>query len=341
MTIEELKSGSYRIKQMVNGTTYRVTIDHKPSKKEALQLIANEMSVKGKVTSKMPLKRCCEAYIESKSDILSPSSIRGYTSLIKQISERLASTPVNLITRPMVQTEINNYTNGHSRKTILNLSSFICSVLSFYGNEVGKILIIPEDKLDETKDSYEDDEDEPYTPTTEEVQAILNELKGTKYEVALLLACAGLRRSEVCALTIDDLSDDNILTINKALVQDKNKKWIKKRTKTPASRRKLEISDYLANRIREQGYVYDGFPGQIYKRLTDTQKKLGIQHFSLHTMRRFFCSSMHNIGCTDKQSEGLGGWANPVVMKKKYQKSMEMDKANKKLVSYLDNLVGQ
>ena len=36
MTIEKLKSGSYRIVQMHEGKRYRVTIDHKPTQKEAM-----------------------------------------------------------------------------------------------------------------------------------------------------------------------------------------------------------------------------------------------------------------------------------------------------------------
>lgn len=133
MTIEKLPSGNYRIKQMVNGTMYRITVDHKPSSREALKLVAEKMSVKG-ISSKMPLKRACEAYIESKSNVLSPSSIRGYNSLVKQISEGLLSAPIDTITKPMVQTEINKYAAEHSPKTTSNLSGFILSVLKYYGN---------------------------------------------------------------------------------------------------------------------------------------------------------------------------------------------------------------
>lgn len=327
MTIEKLKSGSYRIKQMVNGTTYRITVDHKPSNKEALQLIAKEMSAKGTVSSKMPLKRACESYIESKSNVLSPSSMRGYNSLVKQISDRLSSTPIDVITRPMVQTEINNYSANHSPKTTANLSGFISSVLAYYGNEIGKITLPQKEKKS------------PYIPTEQEVHAILDAVKDTKYMIPIFLTGMGLRRSEVCALQREDLSDDNVLTINKALVQNEKKEWVVKTTKTTDSTRTIIIPEYIANLIREQGYVYDGFPGQIYKRLTDTQKKLGIPHFSLHKMRHFFASYMHKLGYTDKQIQEMGGWKTDEVMRTVYQHAMDMEEAKKKMSANFGSLL--
>ena len=69
MTIEKLPSGSYRIKQMYNGKTYRVTVDHKPTQKEALILLAEVMDgcdIKGS------FKTAALDYIEMKRNILSP-----------------------------------------------------------------------------------------------------------------------------------------------------------------------------------------------------------------------------------------------------------------------------
>ena len=40
MTVEKLKSGSYRIRQAYNGVRYSVTVPYKPTKKECLQLMA-------------------------------------------------------------------------------------------------------------------------------------------------------------------------------------------------------------------------------------------------------------------------------------------------------------
>ena len=43
MKIEKLKSGSYRIRKMYKGVTYTVVTDYKPTQKEALRLLSEEM----------------------------------------------------------------------------------------------------------------------------------------------------------------------------------------------------------------------------------------------------------------------------------------------------------
>ena len=39
MTIEKRANGSYRIVEMRNGIRYRITVDHKPTKAEARDLL--------------------------------------------------------------------------------------------------------------------------------------------------------------------------------------------------------------------------------------------------------------------------------------------------------------
>ena len=63
----------------------------------------------------------------------------------------------------------------------------------------------------------------------------------------------GLRRSEICALTIDDVDGDTV-SINKALVLDKDKNWVVKTTKTTASTRTIVIPSHIADLIRTKWY---------------------------------------------------------------------------------------
>ena len=43
MKIEKLKSGSYRIRKMYKGVTYSVVTDYKPTQREAIKLLDQEM----------------------------------------------------------------------------------------------------------------------------------------------------------------------------------------------------------------------------------------------------------------------------------------------------------
>lgn len=325
MTIEKLPSGKYRIKQMVDGTTYRITVDHKPTQTEAMKLITKKME-DTTIDCDMPLDRAIRLYIEQKSNVLSVSTVRGYKTVMRQISPSLLATKISAITLPMVQNEVNRYAKDHSVKSVYNLSGLIMGVLKYYG------VTIRSPKLPQK-------EKKPiYIPTEDEVKSIFAYFKGTKYEIPLLLSAMGLRRSEICALTPDDL-DGNVLTVNKAKVIDENGDWHIKSTKTAESTRTIVLPDYLANLIRERGVIYEGHPETILKYLKVAQKELGIPTFSLHKMRHFFASYMHNMGYTDKQIQDMGGWKTDNVMKTVYTHSMELEKAKERAAADLGGLM--
>lgn len=322
MTINKLPSGNYRIRKTVNGKAYSLTVNHKPTLFEAEQLIQAKIQVPGNEN----FEAAARNYILSKTNVLSPSTIKSYESIIRNIEPNFLKLKLYSISGKDIQIEVNRYASTHSAKSTKNYSGFLMSVVKFYDIDMKS------PKLPQKERKM------PYIPTEEEVRAIINEVKGTKYEVAFILASMGLRRSEICALTLDDLNG-NTLSINKALVSDNKGKWVVKTTKTENSTRTIEIPDKVANLIREQGYVYDGFPGQIYKRLIDIEQKLGIEHFSLHKMRHFFASYMHHLGYTDKQIQAFGGWKTDEVMKTVYQHEMEIEKAKKKMASTFSGLI--
>lgn len=322
MTIEK-RGSSYRITEMRDGTTVRITVDHKPSKTEARQLLDKKFH---NFSTAQPFGKAAEEYIKAKKDILSPTTIKSYHSILRNVSEAFISTPVCEISLPVLQAEVNRYARTHSAKSTKNYSGFIMGVIKFYGGEIRS------PKLPQRERQM------AYIPTEDDIKAILNEAKGTKYEIPFMLAALGLRRSEICALTIKDLKG-NVLTVNKALVENEDKEWVVKTTKTTSSTRTVVLPDYLVDLINENGVIYEGFPGQIYKRLTDIQKKLGIPHFSLHKMRHFFASYMHSLGMSDKQIQEAGGWKTDGVMKTVYQHAMNMDKAKKQMADSIGGLI--
>ena len=169
----------------------------------------------------------------------------------------------------------------------------------------------------------------PYIPTESDIHAILAEISDTKFEIPITLCCFGLRFSEVYALTVDDL-DGCKLTINKAKVIDENRQWVIKQTKTTDSARTIIIPPELADKIREQGYIYKGSPNTLQKIVPQIQKKLGLEHFSLHKLRHFYASYLHSKGYTDKQIQEMGGWKTDNVMKNVYQHAMNMDEAKQR-----------
>ena len=312
MTIEQLKSGSYRITQMYQGKRYRVTIDHKPTNKEATILLSREMQrFNEKKISKATYEGAYQQYIESRSNVCSPATIRGYNVMIRNTPEWFRKMNVYEIEQLHVQKMINEYSSNHSSKSTRNLHGLVASVLKMVRPEVVLRTKLPDKKPQNV-----------YIPTDDEVKAILQEVKGTKYEVPLYLAVFGLRRSEICALTMDDL-DGNMISVTKAKVQQPGESWIIKETpKTEESNRRVYITDYVRDLILKQGYVYNGHPEHIKTKLEATEKKLGIPHFPLHKLRHYFASMTHEMGISDADIMAMGGWKTDNIMKAVYRHSI-------------------
>ncbi len=310
MKIEKLPSGSYRVRKMYKGKIYTVIFEGKPTQKQAMLEMAKKLeSAQGNHQS-MTFKVAAEKYIESKRNVLSPSTIRGYNGIIKQISDSFLDGSIYDITALDVQKEINRYSKDHSPKSTYNLHGFISAILGMFCPNIKLNTTLPQ-KL----------KNEPYIPSDDDVRKIIEHSKGTSFEIPIALACYGMRRSEICALTTDDINGD-VGHINKAMVQDENRNWIIKTTKTTTSTREIIIPTQIAERIREQGYVYDGHPGKISDYLYRTQKKLGIPRFSIHKLRHYFASKMSSLGIPEADIMRMGGWETDHVMKSVYRHSM-------------------
>lgn len=312
MKIEKLPSGSYRIRKMYKGETYTIVFDHKPTQKEAMQAMAAELDkIQHKKDEGLTFKSAGEKYIDSKKNVLSPSTIRGYITILQQTSESFLRINVLDITALDVQTEINQLAQKCSPKTVRNHHGFISAVLGIFNPNLKLCTTLPQ-KV----------KNEPYIPSDDDVRRILEYIKGTEYEIPIVLACYGLRRSEICALTLDDI-DGDVVSINKAKVLGDANEWKLKTTKTTASTRDVIIPLEIADKIRDQGYIFKGHPGKITEYLHRAQDHLGIPQFSLHKLRHYFASKMSALGVPEADIMRAGGWETDYVMKGVYRHAME------------------
>ena len=325
MTIEKLPSGSYRIRKMVDGKLYTKTFDHKPNQAECEKAIASCLKDKPTLSINGTVRQCVAGYMESKSNVLSPSTIKGYTSMIKQIDDRFMDMKMSDLTLPILQNEINRYAIDHSPKSVSNYSGFLTTVARFVGLGIQSPTLPTKERS------------QAYIPSKNDIKRIVDYFKDTEYEAAILLSIYGLRRSELMALTLDDLSG-NVLTVNKAKVEATEGRWITKTTKTTDSTREVIISDHLADLIRNQGFIYNRSVGYLRDLLYKAQSDLDIPHFPLHMMRHFFASYMHDQGYSDKQIMSAGGWKTNQVMKSVYQHALDIQSAKQNMASDIASL---
>lgn len=311
MKLEQLPSGSYRVKKVVKGVTYRVTFDHKPSQKEITLALAEKIQDEG--VRNGSFYKYAKEYIQNKKGVVSPATIRTYNTKLDQLSEGFRNENIYEIDSNKVQSEISLFAEDHAPKTTKTLYGFISSVLTAYRPSLKLRVTLPQNIV---KKEYE--------PTNEDIKKLLEHAKNTAYSVPFQLGILGCRRAEICAASIDDL-DGNKLWIHRSKVY--NGKWtIKESPKTDASNRIILLPDSLADQIRKQGYIYNGHPNALNKAIHRYQKKLGIPDFKFHALRSYFASYAHSLGIPDADIMAIGGWETDHIMKKVYRKSMEESK---------------
>ena len=320
MKVEKI-GNKYRVRKMIDGKKITLTFNHKPTQQEIFSAFAEKdfSAIRGSFLS------CAQSYIDSKSNVLSPSTIKGYTSILKSaIPDDFKQANISDLNQSDIQYLINQYAANHTPKTVRNLHGFVSAVFRQFRPNMMLYTTLPQKR-----------ENELYTPSEDDVRRILDACKDNPfYHIPFQLGTMGLRRSEICALTLDDI-DGNTLSITKALVKDVNNNWIVKSTKTSAGTRKIYIPDNLVAEIRKYGKIFDGSPTTLLYGLNRFQKELGIHRFRFHDLRVFFCSYSHYKGMSDANIMSTGGWKSMSTMQKVYRREMKVAEEQKKIFDSL------
>lgn len=331
MKIEKRGTSSYRIQSMYKGKRYSITFDHKPTQKEITIALAEKYQ-KNETRKNGTVEHYAQKYIDNKRKYgLSPTTIRGYLSMVKNTPVWFKELSFYDIDSKALQKMIDEYFETHSTQSTSHLKGFYLCVLKEYRPE--SVFTI--------KNSPKQVKKMVYQPTTTDIQRIKEAIKGTRYSVFIQLAILGLRRGEIAALTVDDLSEQNILTINKDMIQDENRDFVIKETpKTSASNRRILIPAALADEIRQQGYIYKGGLGMPNKYLHTVQDKLGIPNFHLHILRHFAAAYLNKLGFTRDQILEFGGWEKGSnVMEKIYSYNLDPEESQKDIATAFDSLL--
>lgn len=261
-----------------------------PSKREVKQLIAEFLAKRDENRETIPditVGDAIDKYIASKTNILSPSTISGYTSIRKTRLCSIIDTPIKKLSIADIQAAINLEADGHSPKTVRNINALLRSSLelampSFKYNVTLPQKIKPDIQI----------------PTDDEMKAVFEAIKDTPMEVPVYLAAlCGMRRSEIAALKWSDVDlKKERITINAASVLDKDRNLVRKTTKTTSGKRIIKIFKPVLTVLKSQEktgeYVLTVTPNVITNEFPRLLKKLGLPHYRFHDLRHYAVSTM-------------------------------------------------
>lgn len=327
------KDGSWYVRVYDKNTGKKSTVTGKTEKE--VGRLASAWYVQKRRPSALTFGDVLDKYISDRSQILSPSTYREYRRCQARDFDEILPIPIDNITSEVLQTWVNHLMlipipsrrkrpdpnaekKYRSPKSIANIYRLATGALSVYTDRRFRVLI-PERYLPEPKMPSEDD--------VVRLVTYLRDNKDEMYLPVLLALFVPCRRSEICALTSEDL-EGNILHIRAAVVQDSEKNWVCKQTKTRRGTRDVAVPSFLAREIRKKkGKLTDMTPNMITSRFPHIAKKVGIS-CSFHGLRHWSDSFLHKKGLSDQEITSRAGHS-AQVFRGTYLHSVGKDRAVK------------
>lgn len=318
------------------GNSYRMRVYDKDTKKyksftastkrEVKRLASEWMYNKPDDTNGIDFETAANNYIEAKSDVLSPTTIQGYKTILKNNCGRMLTVQLSDINHRLVQDWVNELTVSKSPKTVHNVYGFFTAVLSYNDCDIKLSKVRLPQKCKTFK----------RLPTP---QIVIDTFKGSDIEIPVLLGIwCGMRISEILGIRKCDI-DGDVLTINQVLVTVDNKPTIKHNAKTYNSNRQIKlpkpILDLIDNTDSDSKEpIIKLTRKQVYGRFVKAMAEQGYK-ITFHDLRHINASVMAVLNVPDIYAMERGGWSNTNTLKGVYQQTFDSDR--KKVDNQIDN----
>lgn len=267
-------------------------------------------------------------YITAKKGVLSPSTVSAYERYLDNGAfDPIGAVMIAKLTQEKVQTWVSGLADGRSPKYVKNIYMLFLPAVKMAGGPAFEITL-PKPKPKEI-----------YTPTDDDIARLIEYCRRPGHEelltAVLLSAFGSLRRSEICALTPEDIHG-NTVTVARAMVKSPDGTWVIKQPKTDTSARRVVIPSYVLQLIRTDGpRLVNCNPDALSNRFNRAIKFSEMPaRFSIHALRHYYVSAAHALNIADAYTMKMGGWRTDHVMKRHYRATLsdveqrEQDKLN-------------
>lgn len=315
----KLKSGSWFIQLRLGGESIPVTSHDKTEcLRQARHVKAEYLAgkrVKAEVIETLPtLGEAIDGYIASRTNVLSPSTIRGYQTIRDNRFKGLMSRSLSDISDSEYIVACNEEAALCAAKTLLNAWRFIATVIHTATGRPAPSITMPQVAPNER----------PFLEP-EQVKVFVKAVAGTDVEIPALLALSSMRRSEICALKWEsvDLKKRRIHVSGAAVYNSDQKLVQKKENKNRSSTRYVPIMmDELYNALKKaqqtEGFVVVCAPNTIRARINRICISCKLPAIGTHGLRHSFASLAYHLRIPEKIAMEIGGWSDNQTMRKIY-----------------------
>lgn len=281
---------------------------------EAIRLALNfkEEHAIGYVPSSMTVAQAFDVYIESRRNVLSPSTIYGYEAIRKSRLQSIMHKNIKKLTINEVQLAISLDARRLSYKSIKSAVSLLKSVLLAQDVDLNtaRLKLPPRHKN---------------RIELPECDKVLAAIVGTEIELPCLLAMwCSMRMSEVRGLQFRDISaDGSTITVQRTKLFVNGEDVVRDYTKTYESERVIYLPRYILDLIKKVPHDSDTdfivqrtYPS--IKRRYMTIAKNNDLHITFHQLRHEFATTLNDLGVPSHYIQKIGGWSSDNIMKTVY-----------------------
>lgn len=278
---------------------------------KAIAIRAGYLEAKKRPT-KLTVAQAIDHYIEARSNILSPSTLRTYRHIQTYRFQSIKKADITKLCLADLQSAVNREAKEIGPKTLRNAWGLLRAAIADYTEIALDRIILPQRQPREIA-VYE----------TQELQRLFAAVRGDDIELAVLLAaCLGLRRSEILGLTPQAFDRKNkTVTICQARVPNEHNELVVKGTKTLRSHRVLPCPDFILDKVPDgTDFLYSAHKqNYLLERLKRICTANGLPDITLHGLRHTNASVMLALNIPDKYAMERGGWSSSYTMKNIYQ----------------------
>lgn len=289
------------------------------TKKEAIAQAA-QLENRPQNASKATVGEAVRQYIDLRSDVMSPATVRGYEKILRCNLAPIVNETASTLTQDDIQRFVAELSRAIGAKTIRNVLGLLKpSLRGFVSPQIFEVNL-PQKKPAELN-----------IPSQETAQQLAEVVHGLEIELPVLLAMqCGLRMSEVLGVKKSDADfSAHMLKIRRALVLDENDALVEKQPKSFRGNRNIPMSPRVMELMAEAddtGYVIKISAATITHRFHHLMNSKGMPYIRFHDLRHYYASVLMLMNMPEGYMMDFMGHSTPGMLRK-YQHIMDKEKS--------------
>lgn len=298
---KQLPSGAFRIQLMVDGHRQSITKDSAEECRAAALAMKHGLIEQSKTAPRITLGAAIDNYIDSRTGVLSASTVRGYRMIR---AHRFQNYMDRSLTSVPYQRMVNEESSLCSAHTLKNAWGLVAAVLKDNAVEFTPVRLAAVPRTSR-----------PWLTPEEIKQFIPLILNQPTAALPALLALHSLRRSEVFGLTWNDIDlEHDLIHVHAASVIGPEGRVDKATTKNASSTRTVrilipELKQLLLSADHREGPVVTCHIASPKRAIDNVCRSNGLPPVGMHGLRHSFASLCYHLRIPELQAMSMGGWS--------------------------------